>query len=286
MIDYDMHIHTIASDGVLKPEEIFKIASEKGLKGLAITDHDTVEAIEDCLSLREKYDLDFIPGIELSTDYNGAEIHILGYYLDYTNKELLELLKSFQIERLLRIHKMLEKLNKLGYKITFEEIQLESEKTSENNSIGRPHLARALIKKGYFRNINDVFEKLLGNGKPGYVERFKYQTEEGIKTLRKFGGIPVFAHPGLTKLEYSKLDKLIKEFVSFGLQGIEVYHTDHTNETSYMLAKLANKYDLLVTGGSDYHAPSANREFSIGSKGVMEIDINRLKSVAFNIACK
>jgi 3',5'-nucleoside bisphosphate phosphatase len=284
MIDYDLHIHTNSSDGVLKPEEIFKIASDIGLRGIAITDHDTVGAISLCEELSDKYNIDFIPGIELSSEYNESEIHLLGYYLDYRNPELLKLLNNFQVERLSRINKMIDKACGLGYKVTIEEIIGNQSDGDEAgiyiNSIGRPHLARALINKGYFKNMNDAFDKFLGNGKPGYVERLKFQAEEGIKTIRRFGGIPVLAHPGLIKLSSSKLEILIQEFIDYGLMGIEVYHTDHTMETSYMLAKIANKYNLLITGGSDYHAPSTNRELSIGSKGVMNADIQKLKEAA------
>lgn len=283
MIDYDLHIHTNASDGVLSPEEIFKIASEKGLKGLSVTDHDTVEAIGLCEKLSGLYNLDFIPGIELSTEYKELEIHMLGYYFDYKNIELLKLLNVFRAERLDRIHKMIKRVNELGFKIETEEVLENSSENSQSNSIGRPHLARSLIKKGYFKNMNDVFDKLLGDGKPGYVERFKYNTLEGIETIKKFGGVPVLAHPGLIKIEQSKLDKLISGFIDHGLLGIEVYHTDHTNETSYMLAKIANKYGLLITGGSDYHAPSSSRELSIGSRGIMAHEIGKLKKAAFKI---
>lgn len=277
MIDYDLHIHTTASDGVLSPEEVFQIAAETNLKGISITDHDTVEALGQCEELGRLYNIDFIPGIELSTEFKELEIHMLGYYLDFRNRELLELLSVFREERLNRALKMIKKVNSLGYDIDIDEIV---DNTNDKNSIGRPHLARALIKKGYFKNMNEVFDKLLGNGKPGFVERFKYDSIDAIKSICKFGGVPILAHPGLIKLEPSKLDLLIEEFVKNGLQGLEVYHTDHTIETSYILTKIANKHKLLVTGGSDYHAPSSNRILAIGSKGVTVVDIERLKMIA------
>lgn len=282
MIDYDMHIHTVASDGVLTPEEVFEIAKQKGLKGLSITDHDTVKALEICESLAVTYNLDFIPGIELSTEYKGQEIHILGYYVDYENEEFKTILNNFQTERVDRIHKMLKRVNELGFKVTFEDIIEEAGNEALNSSFGRPHLARVLIKKGYFKSMNEVFDNLLGNGKPGCVERFKYDTLEGIKMIATFGGIPIIAHPGLLKMEYSKLELLIGSFVEVGLKGIEVYHTDHPEEISYMLTKIANKYRILKTGGSDYHGPSPARQLSIGAKGVTQFDVEKLKQAKIN----
>ena len=175
---------------------------------------------------------------------------------------------------------MIEKIKKLGYDITIEELLSASGNSSDLSSLGRPHLARALINKGYFKNIQEVFIKLLSNGMPGYVERLKFITQDGIELIKKFGGVPVIAHPGLIKLSASKLDNLINDLVLNGLQGIEVYHTDQTLETSTYLTKLAYKHNLIITGGSDFHAESPQRNLSIGSKGVLAFNILKLKEAA------
>ena len=280
LIDYDLHIHSNFSDGVLTPLEIFKRAIAKKLKGIAITDHDTVQAISSAIKLSHTYEIDFIPGIELSTSYNDLEVHILGYYIDHENTTLLKILNKLKDKRFERLIKMLEKINKLGYSITIEELLIIVGASSDLNSMGRPHLARALVSKGYFKNIQEVFIKLLSNGMPGYVERIKFKTRDGIELIKKFGGVPVIAHPGLIKMTKAKLENLIEDLTLSGLMGIEVYHTDQTTPTSSYLTKLAYKHDLLITGGSDFHAESAQRTLCIGSRGVLTYDILKLKAAA------
>lgn len=278
MVDYDLHIHTTASDGILSPQEVIEIAADKGLKGLAITDHDTVDAIEAGVMLGKKHGIDFIPGIELSTEYEGSEIHMLGYYIDYNNIELIGMLNGLKEERFQRFNKMVEKAKALGFDVSFDEIKNTMGDNVNRNSLGRPHLARLLVEKGYFGNMQEVFSKLLGSGMPCYVERQKFTAKEGIKAIKGFGGIPVIAHPGLIKNIEKHMEKMIQDLKSCGLGGIEVYHTDQTDETSLYLSKLAYKYDLVMTGGSDYHAPRPHKESSIGSKGVPSVNVEKLKN--------
>lgn len=281
MIDYDMHIHSCFSDGVLEPEEILLRASNYGLKGLAVTDHDTINALKQCEQLSHKYALDFIPGIELSTEYNEMEIHILGYYIDYEDAELVSILNNIREERIKRIKKMIINLNKMGYEVSLEDVYDEVSQKLSGNAIGRPHLARALLNKGYFKTMNEVFNKLLGNGKPAYVERYKLEAIDGIKLIRRFNGIPVLAHPGLIKVNQKQLEEMVRVFTDNGLMGLEIYHTEHREFTSLFLSKLARKYKLNVTGGSDFHASSSlsgnSKEIFIGYRGVPAIEVARLK---------
>lgn len=283
LIDYDLHIHSVYSDGVLEPEEIFKTAKQNGLKGLSITDHDTTKGLKLCEQLGIKYGLDFIPGIELSTEYNNMEIHVLGYCIDYNNEELTKILESIRIERISRMEKMLLKLKDLGYEISLMDIYNESEQDITGSSLGRPHLARALIRKGYFKNINEVFNTLLGDGKPAFVDRFKLNTIEGINLIKRFNGIPVLAHGGLIKVDEKQLENLVKEFSNHGLMGLEIYHSEHREFMAYYLTKLANKYKLLVSGGSDFHSPgscnNSSKEISIGYRGVPSIEVSRMMSL-------
>jgi 3',5'-nucleoside bisphosphate phosphatase len=280
LVDYDLHIHSNFSDGILTPLEIIKKAVVKKLKGIAITDHDSVDAISSAIKLSYNYEIDFIPGIELSTSYYENEVHILGYYIDYENPELLKMLHKLKTERFERLIKMIKKINILGYDLTIEELLEILGPASDLNSLGRPHLARALVYKGYFKNIQDVFIKLLSNGMPGYVERLKFKTQDGIALIKKFGGVPVIAHPGLIKTTTTRLENIIDDLVLNGLSGIEVYHTDQSIETSSYLTKLAYKNDLIITGGSDFHAESTQRTLYIGAKGVPAINVMKLKEIA------
>lgn len=289
MIDYDLHIHSTYSDGVYTPEEIFKAAKEQKLKGLAITDHDTVNGLQEGEMLSQKYEIAFIPGIELSTEYDHREIHLLGYGFDYKNLELGKFLSTIRDERLMRVNKMIDRLRELGYELSFSDLNpsqtqmAEGEGANNVQAIGRPHVARALIDKGYFKSMNEVFSQLLGDGKPAFVDRAKLNTIDGIKWIRQYGGVPVLAHPGLIHVTDQQLTRYMEAFVQNGLMGLEVYHSEHPEYKAYAMTKLARRYQLLVTGGSDFHAPGAHgrnaSEHYIGYRGVPQMEADRLTSL-------
>lgn len=274
MVEYDMHLHSQASDGLLTVEQIFLTAHRKGLKGIAITDHDTVDGLREAIHFSTVYDLEFIPGIELSTDYNGAEVHILGYYINPYNTSLMSFLADFKEARENRLHKIVNKLVSLGYDINAEDIY--NEMGSRNTAVGRPHIARALIKKNYFSDISEVFEKLLGYGKPAYVERTKVSVGEGIELILQSGGIPVLAHPRLVRKYSDKflIEKFVRELTNLGLQGIEVYHSQQTNLDSERLKSIARSFNLVITGGSDCHGKIEDGGYLLGTKGIMQEDFN------------
>lgn len=277
MVDYDMHIHSSYSDGILTPEGIFKLAQEKGLKGLALTDHDTIKGLNECKVLSEKYNLDFIPGIELGTYDNDNEIHILGYYIDYENDFLKGNLKKFQDARFNRAVEMVRKINNLGFDINLYDVLNAA--GEGNKAVGRPHIARTLVSKGYFKNTADVFERLIGNGKPAYAERFKLPAKEGIELIEHSGGIAVLAHPALIKNNNrgKSFESFLEKLVSYGLKGIEVYHTRQNESDSVYYQSLANKYNLLVSGGSDCHGICEQGGYLLGKKGVAETYITKMK---------
>lgn len=279
MVDYDLHIHSTASDGLLSPKEIFKIAKNKGLHGIAVTDHDTVKALTECDLLAGSYGMDFIPGIEISSDYNEYEIHILGYYIDYTDLELLNFLDWMQQTRENRNKKMIQFLNDQGYDVQYEE--LIKGRDSYNNSIGRPHIARLLMEKGYFNSISEVFNKLLGTGKPAYVNRQKISIEEAVRVILNSNGIPIIAHPLIDKKFNENVDfqSFIKMCVNIGIRGIEVFHTEHNEEQEKYLCSLARKYNLLITGGSDCHGELIEGNYLLGSKGISLKEILELKKL-------
>ncbi|MEF9934834.1 MAG: PHP domain-containing protein [Clostridium sp.] len=275
MPNYDLHIHSTYSDGVLSVGEIINIAKLNNLTGIAITDHDTVAAFKDPAFSKEN-ELNIIPGIELSTIYNKAEIHILGYFLDYDNIELNKTLDEIKLFRLTRGEKMVHRLNEMNYNISIEDVM---EEVKENASFGRPHIARCLVKKGYFKDTYAVFEKLLGNGKPACIDRFKLHPKDGIELIKKSGGIPILAHPYVCKtgLSNESVTTMIKDMISWGIEGIEVYHTLHSKVQEGILLNIAIKNNLVVTGGSDCHESTDDKgQFIIGTKGISLVDFKKL----------
>lgn len=233
----DLHTHSNLSDGTDTPEELAEKAKSVGLTAIALTDHDCVDGIERISGKG----IEVIPGIEFTTEIPKAEVHILGYFIDHKCPQLLEILKRMQDDRHQRIHKIVEKLQRLGIKITPGDVFNISGKSVP----GRPHVARALIKLGAVSTFKEAFQRYLGFGSPAYVSHYKLPPVEAIKLIGECKGMPVFAHPGL-----SNCDELIPEFVAAGLKGLEVYYPGQ-DERRY--AALAKKHGLLKTGGSDYH---------------------------------
>lgn len=264
----DLHVHTTASDGMFSPKEVVRWAHKKNLKAIAITDHDTIDGIQEALIEGEKLGIKVIPGIEINTDYRGLEVHILGYYIDYKEPWFNDLLKEIRLARYNRAKKMIEKLNSLGIAISLEEV-VEIAGTA---SIGRPHIARILEKNYVVQNSKEAFEKYIGMNQPAYVERYKITPSEAIKVILRCKGIPILAHPGLIK-DYS----IVRELVGSGLQGIEVFHTKHSEEDIYLLSKMAKQYDLIITGGSDCHGVLYNNQPILGSLNISRHYLDRLE---------
>lgn len=258
----DMHIHTTFSDGRLMPEEIIKSAREAGLNYIAITDHDTVDGI------RYMYEQGFypskgigiIPGIEFSSIKDGHEVHILGYNINIFNQQLADALNEVSEARWIRFSTMLEKLKELGYGITEAEV-LKLAGTS--HSIGRSHIARALVKKGFFSEIRAVFSELLTPGKPAYVENFRLTPEEILPIIHNAGGFSVLAHPKLVGD-----DSLVETLLELDFGGLEVFYPQHNEADVERYTKIAKDRGLLLTGGSDFHGipgryPEALGEFVV-----------------------
>ncbi len=239
----DLHIHTTASDGLLSIDQVISQAISKGLHYISITDHDTVDSILNLNNVIE--DLVVIPGIEFSIDYPQNEIHILGYRIDYTYPQFQDELQKLKTSRLTRIAKMVEKVRELGYDIDYNNVL---EIAGESKSIGRPHVARALLEKGYFRNIQQVFHELLNPNAPAYVPHYKLTINNAINLILSVQGIPVLAHPGLVGD-----NQLVENIIKAGIKGIEVYHPVHSLQQIAQYEELAQKYNLLLTGGSDFH---------------------------------
>lgn len=244
----DLHSHTTASDGLLSPTEVVRLARQKGLAAVAITDHDIVSGIDEAIVEGKNLGVEVIPGVELSTLWNGKEIHMLGLFIDYQDQELLKRLEKQRGVRHRRNQMMIQKLNQLGIPITLEEVEAKKRGDSTKRNVGRPHIAEVLIEKGIVRDMNEAFDQYLGHGGKAYVTPERITPFDAIKWIHQSKGVAVIAHPGL----YEQ-DDLIPLLVRNGLDGIEVDHPDHTEEDRKRYQKMAEEYDLVATAGSDFH---------------------------------
>ncbi len=266
----DLHMHTNCSDGLLSPEELVAAAKQAGLGYIAITDHDTVDGICQLYEqgLYPASGIKIIPGIEFSAHHPESEIHILGYNVDIYNRELRDRLNDVVEGRWTRFSNMVEKIQALGYDISETDVL---EIADGSTSISRSHVAQAMVKKGYFTSVKDVFDQLLVKGKPAYVSHFRLEPGEIIDLIKNSGGTPVLAHP---KLIYN--DELVEELLKKGIEGIEAIYPKHDEEDTARYLAMADKYNLLVTGGSDYHGipgrwPEHIGEFIVEDKYAQEL---------------
>ncbi|HEX3015395.1 MAG TPA: PHP domain-containing protein [Desulfobacteria bacterium] len=276
-MDADLHTHTTASDGTLTPDKQVQLARDIGLMAIGITDHDSLNGITEALAAGERYGVEVVPGVELSTDCQGREVHILGYYPEREAPELTGMLDKLREARRSRGKLIVDKLVSLGLQIELERVW----EIAGAGAIGRPHIAQALEEKGYVRSIKEAFERYIGSGAPAYVPRFKLSPEDAITLVTRARGIPVLAHPGLVDL-----DALIPDWVKAGLKGIEVFHTDHNQAQETRYARLAENLGLLVTGGSDYHGPGRKTTVGLGDRRVPMDNVTRLKQVKQELNCR
>ncbi len=246
----DLHVHTNASDGTMSPTELVRYAKKKKLKAIAVTDHDTVEGVQEALDAGALENFEVIPGIEISAEAPQGTLHILGYCIDYTDKAFLDTISILQKAREERNPRIITKLQELGLSIEFQEVVEQA----ETGQVGRPHFAQVLVQKGYVKTPREAFDRYLKRGAPAYVEKFRFQPAEAIAAIRKAGGIPVLAHP--VTLEYKKsaeLEDFVKELIHLGLMGIEVLYPEHNRSLTKQYTALAEKHRMLITGGSDFH---------------------------------
>jgi predicted metal-dependent phosphoesterase TrpH len=269
----DLHIHSTTSDGKLSPVEVVGVAAEKGLSYIALADHDTVDGIAAARKAAQSYpNLTVIPGIEISTDIPQGEVHILGYFIDYTDAELLSRLEEFKHSRLRRAEQMVAKLANLGKPVEWQRV-LE---LTGSSTIGRPHIAQAMMEKGHVPSFKEAFEEYLGHGKPAYVEREKMLPAEAVGIIVKAKGLAVLAHPLTTE----DPEGLIAELKPAGLVGMEAYYNGYSDEEVESLLALAQKYDLIATGGSDFHGIEPEEETAIGGANVPLEVVERLIALA------
>ncbi len=269
---YDMHVHSTASDGTLSPEEIINEAVDIGLLGIALTDHDTLDGLPNAQQyvVEQQLSIDFIPGIELNTEIDDYEVHILGYYVDAYNSPMNGRLMEIRGQRQERAQKMLDKLSALGMKISYEHL-LE---LAGSDLIARPHIARAMIEAGYVNSIKEAFDQYISKGKAAYVNRYKFAPDEAISLIKQAGGIAVLAHPGLIRDQ-----KLISAVIDMGIAGLEVNYPEHSEEQILRFQQLAVEQKLLITGGSDFHgANSGESRSQLGAAGINSKEMSKIKA--------
>jgi 3',5'-nucleoside bisphosphate phosphatase len=272
----DLHIHTTASDGKFSPAEIVRKARESGLVYIGICDHDSIEGVLPAQEAAAKAGgITVIGGVEINTDIPAGELHLLGYYCDSSNEELRETLLRLRSSRVERANKMIKKLKGLGIKIDYERV----EELAGNGSVGRPHIAQAMLEKGYINSLREAFIKYISRGGPAYVERDKITPGEATQLILRAKGIPVLAHP----FTFDNPESLIAQLRSEGLLGLEVYYGSYSPEQVGALLGWADTYQLVPTGGSDFHGLDPVSEPPLGTVNVPLEVVQRLS--ALSAAC-
>ena len=244
MLGPDLHIHSTASDGTVTPGEVVARAAALGLPAIALTDHDSVDGVGEALEAGTRLGVTVIPAVELSAGADGRSMHVLGYFVDHTDPVLTDRLERLRAVRLERARRMVEALAHAGYGIAIADVLLEA----DGGAVGRAHVARTLVARGYASSLPDAFDRFLSRGRPFYVPKPVADPRDVIGWIRDAGGIAILAHPGV-----SEVDDLIEDLVAGGLAGIEAYHRDHDEAERKRYATLAAALGLLVTGGSDFH---------------------------------
>lgn len=262
----DLHLHTTASDGSFAPAKLVKKAVKLNLKTIAITDHDTIDGIEEAKMAAMDKKLEVIPGIELNTEIEGEEVHILGYYINYNDLDFIAELDKLWESRYNRIKKMIKKLQRFGLEVSFKRVC----QIAGGGTLGRVHLAKAMIEAGYVSEISRAFDEYIGKNCPAYVERSKLDPFSAVELIKSAGGIPVLAHPDLLGNDY-----LIPELIKAGLAGLEVYHSEHEKFAVKYYSNLADRHGLIKTGGSDCHGDKDT--ILMGTVNVSQVVVDNLK---------
>ncbi len=245
----DLHLHTTHSDGSFSTAEVMAFAKQAGLTALAITDHDIVDGIPEATAIGKALGIEVVPGVEISSRLGESELHILGYFMKWTDPQLAQRLRTLRDSRHLRNPKIVQRLNELGIPITYEEVRA----LAGTESVGRPHIARLLMEKKFVTSAKEAFDRYLANGRPAFVDRELPEPAEAVRWIREAGGVPVLAHPTWVRTSAEGLRVLMRELKAAGLGGIEVHYSTHTPSQTTEYLDLAKQCDLLVTGGSDFH---------------------------------
>ncbi len=265
----DLHIHTTYSDGAYSPLEIVDKAYKAGLNIISITDHDSLDGIKEATIYAKGKGIEVIPGLELSTDIDEKEIHLLAYFIDYENEELLKYLKFFREERFFRAKRIIKKLRHLGISITIDDVLYRA----KNSAIGRPHIANALVDLGYVKNYMEAFEKFLGDNCPAYERKIHISPTSALKLISEAGGLSFIAHPGFMN------ESILLNIIKAGVDGIEVIHPSHNENQINFYRGIVNQYCLLETGGSDFHGGNKNDEENLGKYTISSNQIDTMRKM-------
>jgi predicted metal-dependent phosphoesterase TrpH len=269
----DLHTHSTASDGIYSPTELLERAKAVGLRVLALTDHDSTGGLEEAAEAARALDIDFIPGIEINTDVSGGEVHVLGYFLEYQRTAFQSVLQVLRDARVRRGQRMVELLNQEGLHVSWDRVREIAQ-----GAVGRPHVAKALLEAGYVSSIGEAFDKYIGTGGPAYVPRYKLTPEDAVRLIASANGLPVMAHP----IELPGLDELrnwLPGLCKAGMVGLETYYGPYTAEQERALRALADEYNLIPTGGTDFHGPGIHPT-PLGGRPVPHETVERLKAAA------
>ncbi|MBL8006440.1 MAG: PHP domain-containing protein [Ignavibacteria bacterium] len=273
MVKADLHTHTKFSDGNLSPQQLIDLSVKSGISILSITDHDNVNALNEAVRYGKTKGVQIIPGVELSADIDGQEIHILGYFIDYKNEKLNDFLVSLRKNRILRNEKIVSKLNDLGSNIKFNSI---IGKAGTETSIGRPHIAMELNEEGFVNSYFEAFMKYIGDGKPAYIKKPNPSVKEVLKIISETGGLSFIAHPG----KFVR-DELLLELIRQGLDGIETIHPSHSKDDIKYFTSIASENFLLTSGGSDFHGGIKNDQKNFGNYYVSLNEVINMKRRLF-----
>jgi hypothetical protein len=273
----DLHTHSTASDGTGSPADNVRLARETGLAAIALTDHDTTAGLEEALAEGEKLGIRVVPGVELSTMQDGVEIHVLGYFLDWPDGRWQERLRSQRDARMRRGRMIVERLAELGMPVTWEEVERAAAGRASGGAIGRPHIAAAMVGRGYVSSVAEAFERYLGSTGAAYVRVPRPTPLEAVGWIHEAGGAAVIAHPGL----YGR-DELVEALLEAGADGIEAYHSDHGPDDEARYAAMAARFGVIATGGSDYHGARGGEVFHgpLGGRTVEIAVVDRLEAAS------
>jgi predicted metal-dependent phosphoesterase TrpH len=265
----DLHTHTTASDGALAPAALVALAGREGVGVLGVTDHDTVAGLDEATEAAAPLGVEVIPGLEISCYYGRQEVHLLGYFLDARHPALLARLSAWREERVGRLHQMVERLRRRGIHLDADRLAARG----AGGSVGRPHVAVALVEAGHVASVEEAFDRFLADGKPAYVPRQRVPVADAMALVLEAGGLPVLAHPGAYRN-----DGMIPELVRDGLAGIEVFHREHNDTATARYRRLATRYNLASTGGSDFHGLPGAQTQRLGQPSLPQADLDALRA--------